>query len=163
MGRLLHRRYQKWWIMEQAVCSWKHATKPQLSQELCWNMRNCAEELPKEALEGGGGSFWDPAASWEGNVLWSKGRNVVAVVRAKWELFWNGGGCRWKCGRWAWTLGGGRNHEESWDRGWQLRHTNALSVFGFSLSVSRDAGCLQMWDESRVQTRTDGAEDFINQ
>lgn len=119
--------------------------------------------LTKGGTGGGGGSFWDPAASWEGNVLWSKGRNVAAVVRVKWELFWNGKGCRWKCRRWAWTLGGGRNHEESWDKGWQLRHTNALSVFGFSLSVSRDAACLQMWDESRVQTRTDEAEDFINQ
>lgn len=91
--------------MEQADCSWKHATKPQLSQEFCWNMRNCAEALPKEALKGemggvgwggglnGGGiegSFWDPAASGEGNVLWSQGRNVQAVMRVNGSYFENG-------------------------------------------------------------------------
>ena len=87
--------------MEQADCSWKHATKPQLSQEFCWNMRNCAEALPKEALKGemgGGGvneagiegSFWDPAASGEGTVLWSQGRNVAAVTRINGIYFENG-------------------------------------------------------------------------
>lgn len=87
--------------MEQADCSWKHATKPQLSQEFCWNMRNFAEALPKEALKeemgvgglnGGGieGSFWDPAASGEGNVLWSQGRNVEAVTRVNGSYFEDG-------------------------------------------------------------------------
>lgn len=37
-------------------------------------------ERDKEEEEEEGGLFWDPSASGEGNVLWSKGGNVKAVM-----------------------------------------------------------------------------------
>lgn len=74
-----------------------------------------------------------------GNVLWSKGRNVKAVMWVNGSYF---RGARWKRRRWALTLGRGRRSGESRGSGWQLRHTNALSVFGLRHGGSLDARCL---------------------
>lgn len=98
VGCLWHRGDWEWWIMQQADCSWKHPTKPRLSQEFCWNMRNSgAVQEPTKGGKGGGceggakgetegrrgrgkGFYWDSSAPGEGNVLWSKARNVKAVM-----------------------------------------------------------------------------------
>lgn len=59
------------------------------------------------------------------------------------------------------TLGRGRERGESQESGWQLRHTNALSVFGFRHGESLTACCLQTRDENSTDTRMQGAEKYF--
>lgn len=63
VGCLWHRGDWEWWIMQQADCSWKHPTKPRLSQEFCWNMRNSG--AVQEPTKGGKGRVRRRGEGWD--------------------------------------------------------------------------------------------------
>lgn len=116
---------------------------------------------------------WRPGGDVEGGLLVGffcfRGRKCPLKQRwkcegcyaRKWELFWGKGG-RWKRSRWALTLVRGRNLEESQERDWQLRHTNALCVcvFRFSRDVSLDVCCLEKRDGGSSDALMYSAERF---